>query len=106
MNKSYYAVIFTNRQTDALEGYSEMADAIEKLAKKQAGYLGFESARNEIGIAISYWETLEAIKNWKDHIDHQVAQKLGKEKWYKSYKVRICKVEREYEFGAELLTKE
>ena len=105
MNKSYYAVIFTNRQTDTIEGYSEMADAMEKLAEKQAGYLGFESARNEIGIAISYWETLEAIKNWKDHIDHQVAQKLGKEKWYKSYKVRICKVEREYEFNTELLTK-
>jgi len=63
MNKPYYAVIFTNTQSKNLEGYNEMAEAMEKLAKKQPGYLGFENARNELGIAISYWETLDDIKN-------------------------------------------
>ena len=100
MNKSYYAVIFTNRQTDSLEGYNEMADAMEQLAQKQQGYLGFESARNELGIAISYWENLEDIKKWKANLDHLEAQNQGKNKWYSWYKVRICKVEREYEFNA------
>lgn len=99
MNKPYYAVIFTNRQTETTEGYSEMADAMEQLAKKQLGYLGFESARNELGIAISYWETIEDIKNWKANLDHLEAQNQGKNKWYAWYKVRICKVEREYEFN-------
>ncbi|MBV1923106.1 MAG: antibiotic biosynthesis monooxygenase [Flavobacteriaceae bacterium] len=99
MNKPYYAVIFTNRQTESIEGYGEMADAMEQLAKKQPGYLGFESARNELGIAISYWETLEDIKNWKANLDHLEAQNQGKNKWYAWYKVRICKVEREYEFN-------
>ena len=75
-----------------------MAEAMEKLAKKQPGYLGFESARNELGIAISYWETLEDIKNWKANLDHLEAQKKGKSNWYSWFKVRICKVEREYEF--------
>lgn len=82
-----------------------MAATMETLAKQQAGFLGIESAREEIGITISYWENLEAIKTWKANVDHQVAQKLGKEKWYQSYSVRICKVEREYEFNSELLTK-
>lgn len=99
MNKPYYAVIFTNRQTDVLEGYDEMADAMEQLAKKQPGYIGFESARSELGIAISYWKTLEDIKNWKANLDHLGAQSQGKNKWYAWYKVRICKVEREYEFN-------
>jgi len=100
MNKSYYAVIFTNTQTSNLEGYAEMSEVMEQLAKKQPGYLGFESARNEVGIAISYWESLEAIKNWKEQLSHQKAQDQGKSKWYSWYKVRICKVEREYEFSA------
>lgn len=99
MNKPYYAVIFTNRQTTSLEGYDEMADAMELLAKKQPGYLGFESARNELGIAISYWETLDDIKNWKANLDHLEAQNQGKNNWYTWYKIRICKVEREYEFN-------
>ena len=101
MNNSftpYYAVIFTSIQSERTEGYSEMALAMEKLAKLQPGYLGFESAREQIGITVSYWESLNAIKNWKANVDHLMAQKLGKEKWYSWYKVRICLVERAYEF--------
>jgi heme-degrading monooxygenase HmoA len=75
-----------------------MADAMDELAKQQEGYLGIESARNEIGITVSYWQSLEAIRNWKANTDHLMAQKYGREKWYANYKVRICKVERDYEF--------
>ena len=94
----YYAVIFTSVQTENTEGYSEMAELMENLAKKQTGYLGIESARNEVGITVSYWQSLESIKNWKANLDHIIAQKKGREQWYSYYKVRICKVEREYEF--------
>ena len=97
-NNSYYAVIFTSTQTKQTFGYEEMALKMESLAKKQNGFIGIESARNSIGITISYWESLEAIKEWKTNYDHLVAQKKGLEEWYESYKVRICKVEREYEF--------
>jgi len=57
-----------------------------------------ESARNDIGITVSYWASEDAIRNWKANLDHQLAQKLGKENWYQAYKVRICKVERDYAF--------
>jgi heme-degrading monooxygenase HmoA len=98
MQTPYYAVIFTNLQTNNIEGYSEMAETMELLSKKQPGYLGMEHARSEIGITISYWESLEAIANWKANIDHLEAQNLGRKQWYQWYKTRICKVEREYEF--------
>lgn len=96
--KPYYAVIFTNTRTDGDHGYAQMAEEMEALAKVQPGYLDFESARSELGISISYWESLEAIARWKKNVDHQLAQKLGVENWYSWYKVRICRVEREYEF--------
>lgn len=98
MTPPYYAVIFTNTRTTAEEGYSAMAEAMEALAREQPGYLGFESARDGLGIAVSYWESLEAIASWKAVAEHQLAQKYGREKWYSWYKVRICRVEREYEF--------
>jgi len=66
------------------------------LARQQPGYLGIESARSEIGITVSYWESPEAIRSWKENVQHRVAQKLGKEKWYAAFKTRICKVERDY----------
>ncbi len=96
--EQYYAVIFTSVQTENTEGYSEMAELMENLAKKQTGFLGLESARNDIGITVSYWQSLESIKNWKANLDHLTAQKKGREQWYSYYKVRVCKVEREYEF--------
>lgn len=75
-----------------------MANTMENLAKQQKGYLGIDSARNEVGLTISYWKSLDAIKNWKTHTQHLFAQKKGREQWYNWYNVRICKVEREYEF--------
>lgn len=96
----YYAVIFTSTRTEGDNGYSEMAVLMEELAKKQKGFLGIESARNHIGITVSYWKTLEDIKNWKQHTDHLMAQRKGRTDWYGWYKVRICKVERDYEFSS------
>ena len=97
--KPYYAVIFTSTQTNITEGYAEMATKMEELASKQKGFLGIDSARNDVGITNSYWETLEDIKNWKQQTDHLVAQQKGVSDWYSWYNVRICKVEREYEFN-------
>ena len=96
--KPYYAVIFTSQRTEGDHGYAEMAELMETFAKTQEGFLGIESARDEIGITVSYWQSLEAIKNWKQQSEHLIAQKKGRTDWYSYYKVRICKVEREYEF--------
>ena len=70
------------------------------LAAQQVGFIGVESAREQIGITVSYWQTLADIAQWKQQIDHQLAQKKGREMWYANYTVRICKVEREYGFKA------
>ena len=92
----YYAVIFTNQQGDDLTGYTEMAERMEKLAKRQPGYLGMEHARSALGITISYWKSQEAIANWKEVSEHLFAQGKGKSQWYNKYSVRVCLVEREY----------
>jgi heme-degrading monooxygenase HmoA len=94
----YYAVIFTTIRTEINDGYEQMAIEMEELAKLQPGYLGIESARSELGITVSYWESLEAIKAWKYQVDHKQARHLGREKWYTQYHLRICKVEHDYGF--------
>lgn len=94
----YYCVIFTSERTQGDHGYDAMAESMVVLAKEQVGFLGVESARNEIGITVSYWESLEAIQNWKMNAAHTVAREKGRSDWYKNFKVRICKVERDYGF--------
>ncbi len=94
----YYAVIFTSVRTEGDKGYAEMADRMVELAQQQDGFLGVESARNEIGITVSYWRDLESIKRWKEHAEHSFAREKGRLEWYKSFKTRIAKVERDYGF--------
>jgi len=97
----YYAVIFSSIRTEENNEYSETADRMVELAKKQDGFLGVESARNEIGITVSYWRDLNSIKSWKENTEHSIAREKGRNKWYKTFKIRIAKVERDYDFEKE-----
>lgn len=92
----YYAVIFTSLRTNIDNGYDEMAARMVALAAQQPGFLGVESARNEVGVTVSYWADLASIKAWKAHAEHQEAQRLGHQQWYQHFKTRIAKVERDY----------
>ena len=94
----YYAVIFTSLRTSGDDGYSEMADRMEELARQQPGFLGLESARGAdgLGITVSYWKDEESIRQWKAQGEHRVAQAHGRQKWYADYFLRVAKVERDY----------
>jgi heme-degrading monooxygenase HmoA len=95
----YYAVIFTSERTEDLADYQQTAERMEELAMQQPGYLGHESARSGIGITVSYWSSLEAIRNWKKNSEHMMAQQKGRDLYYSNYKTRICLVERDYGFS-------
>ncbi|GGX68327.1 antibiotic biosynthesis monooxygenase family protein [Saccharospirillum salsuginis] len=93
----YYAVIFTSVRTDldATE-YGDMAERMVELAHRQPGFLGVESAREALGITVSYWRDEASIKAWKQQAEHLEAQRLGRERWYADYRLRVAKVERDY----------
>lgn len=95
----YYAVIFSSVRTDNDDGYAQTIEHMMDLGLKHPGCLGLESvSEGDKGISVSYWKDLNSIQDWKQVADHMTAQKMGREKWYKSYTTRIAKVEREYSF--------
>lgn len=94
----YYAVIFTSVTAEEISGYAEMAEKMIALAAIQDGFLGAESVRVGLGITVSYWRDLEAIDKWRMNSEHTIAREKGRSDWYKSFKTRIAKVERDYEF--------
>ncbi|MDH5610407.1 MAG: antibiotic biosynthesis monooxygenase [Cyclobacteriaceae bacterium] len=100
----YYAVIFSSQRTDKdHQHYEEMAEGMLKIVEEFDGYLGCESYRNldGKGVTISYWQSLNEIQYWKDNLAHRAVQRMGRDKWYSSYTVRVCKIEKEYSFDAE-----
>lgn len=93
----YWAVIFTSVRTSEDDaGYAAMAESMERLARGRPGYLGLESARQAVGITVSYWTDDAAILGWKRDVEHLAAQRLGRERWYAAYRLRVARVEREY----------
>jgi heme-degrading monooxygenase HmoA len=98
----YYAVIFTSQRTDGDSGYAAMAQRMEDLAREQPGFLGMESVRDEqgAGITVSYWIDRESIDRWREHAAHLQAQERGREQWYESFSIRICRVEHHRDWSA------
>ncbi len=97
----YVAVIFTSQHTPDDRGYAEISEAMFALALDQPGYLGVESVSDadDRGITVSYWSDEDAARRWKQVAEHLGAQQLGRDVWYRQYKVRIATVTRDYGFS-------
>src|SRR5437773_11612986 len=94
----YVAVIFTSMRTGEDRGYAAMSEEMEAMARRQPGFLGVENARGAdgLGITVSYWMSPEAARAWKQVARHLEAQRQGRAEWYRGYRVRVARVEREY----------
>ncbi len=95
----YYVAIFSSTHTGNHEGYETDTQAILNLAQQQPGFLGIEAAGDDnLSLAVSYWDSDESIQNFKQLAEHLVIQQKGREKYYRNYKVRVAKIERDYGF--------
>ena len=92
-----YAVIFKAEFRHQDKDYSETAERMQELAINKYGCLEFVSVcEGENEISISYWESEDKIKRWKQDEEHVKAQEKGKALWYKSYGIEVCEVMRSY----------
>jgi heme-degrading monooxygenase HmoA len=102
----YYAVIATTTllpmSLAVQKRYAAMAERMLELARLQDGFLGREHARDDqLGVSVSYWRTLEAIEAWRTDTRHMAVKEMGRKEFYRSCKIRICRVEREYGMGGQ-----
>ena len=98
-----YAVIFRSiRNADFEELYQEHSARMEALVKSIKGYISHHSHRDpetREGITVSYFESLESIKEWREHPEHRVSQEFGRTHFYSWYQFEIVKVERKYDWA-------
>lgn len=92
----YCACIFTSLRTEGDHGYAEASARMEELAAEQPGHLGIESARDGVGLTVSYWVDEASARAWKSVAEHKRIQRRGYDEWYADYRVRIATVTREY----------
>ncbi|MGW1996550.1 antibiotic biosynthesis monooxygenase family protein [Embleya sp. NPDC001921] len=96
------AILSTVLSGEDPENYARFEARMLELAEKQPGYLGRESSRTADGRDVThvYYADEQSLKAWRDNAEHREAQRLGRERWYASYEVRIARVERSYRFEA------
>ena len=97
----YYCVVFTSGRCAGHDAdYGETSARMVELASTMPGFLGVESARDAegVGLTVSYWESEEAIRVWREHAEHRVAQRAGRDRFYQWYELRVCRVERATSF--------
>ncbi len=101
----YWAVTFVNRfrpglTPGELADYNADADRMLDLAAKIPGYLGFTSVRDAQGraVSVSYWTGEDAIRAWREDVEHTLTRARGRRHWYGAYQVQVSRVDRAYEW--------
>ena len=100
-----FLVVFRNRKRADIdaEAYGADAEAMEALARRQPGFLGFKSYASEDGevIALSEWADEASARGWGRHAEHALVQAKGRERYYESYTLFACDSPRIQRFGKE-----
>lgn len=92
-----YIVIFTAEVNYLDDEYSATAARMRELATEKYGCTGFVSCcENGREIAVSYWPSEAHILAWKNDPEHRAAQRVGRTKWYRSYRVDVAETTRSY----------
>ena len=97
----YFAAIFTTQRSQSGDDvYEIMTSRMVALAQQQQGFLGLESVRGDdgLGITVSYWTDQEAIQNWGRQAEHVSVQAMGRQEFYRWYRIRIAEVFTERSF--------
>ena len=95
-----YAVIFRAKPGVQDDEYGKTVGRMRELAFEKYGCLDFVAVtEGDQEIAISYWETEDAIRLWKSDSEHSLAQEYGRAKWYESYIVQVVEIKREYKYN-------
>jgi len=90
----YYAVIAPAELSKDVRGYPEMVSELLRLATEQPGFLGIEACMmNDFALAVSYWESLDAIAGWRKNARHVIAKDAARKRWFSRYLTRIARVE-------------
>ena len=95
-----FAVIFRSKRTDSNnELYYHHNDKLSEKIKTIPCYIkhfGVRHPDTREGITVIYFETMDAIKLWRDDFEHMEAKELAQSHFYENYSIEILEVKKEY----------
>jgi len=100
-----YAVIFRSKRTNSNSDlYYQHDDLLQEKIKTIPGYIkhfGVRHPESREGITVVYFQTLDAIKQWRDDFEHMAAKNLAKTHFYENYSVEILELKNSYAWNQD-----
>ena len=99
-----YLIIFeVYPHEDQKDRYFELAAQLREILHQQPGFIHIERFQSLVDdgkiLSLSCWESEKAIASWRQHADHMVVQAEGRQSVFKSYRLRVAEVVRDYDFS-------
>ncbi|MVO89224.1 antibiotic biosynthesis monooxygenase [Streptomyces sp. p1417] len=94
-----FVILFKSRLSEhAGADYYATEDRMRERVREIAGtdlvevkhYTGEDGDR----LAVVMWENAGTLEEWRTDPEHQVAQKLGRDRWYSAYELTVAEVVR------------
>jgi heme-degrading monooxygenase HmoA len=82
--------------------YVALVDRMNEIAQTMPGYISHKGYFADDGerVTIVEFEHAEGLRTWRTNPEHVAAQKLARQKYYASYHVQVCTLDRESKFEA------
>jgi len=97
-------VVFRSRIKPGYEREMEALGArMYELASRMPGYVSYREyqAADGEGVAIVEFESAATLQAWREHPEHRAAQAAGRERFFSSYRIQVCTMQRDYAFAAD-----
>ena len=89
-------VLFRSKLVPAAstDGYDEMAQEMDDLARMMPGFIDVKSFKAEDGerLTVVWWQDEETLRAWREQARHRVAQRTGRERWYEYHRMDVAEV--------------
>ena len=96
-----YAVIFeVEPEPDRVQDYLDIAARLRPELEKLDGFISIERFKSlsQDGkiLSLSFWRDEEAIARWRQQEHHHAAQRAGRDRIFRDYRIRVAEVVRDY----------
>ena len=96
-----YAVIFeVEIKPEGKEEYLKIASDLRNELNDIDGFISIERFQSLVNpkklVSLSFWESEGAISNWRNNINHRMAQQKGRYELFSDYRLRVAHIVRDY----------
>jgi len=96
-----HVVVFEVSMKDgATDQYFDLAASLRSEVEKIDGFISVERFESVATpgkyVSISFWRDEDAVRRWREHAGHEIAQARGKQEIFADFRISVAEVERQY----------